>query len=47
MKIKIGTSCSLFLYRDGVINEKFENDYVTSWDVFVFKQGVLDAIAGL
>lgn len=33
--------------RDGVINEKLENDYVKSWDEFHFKDGALQAIAGL
>jgi histidinol-phosphate phosphatase family protein len=40
-------SWSLFLDRDGVINEKLENEYVKNWDEFKFKDGVLQAIAGL
>ena len=47
MKIKFDNTWSLFLDRDGVINEKLENDYVKSWDEFVFKHGALEAIAGL
>jgi histidinol-phosphate phosphatase family protein len=43
----IDNSWSLFLDRDGVINEKLENDYVKNWDEFKFKGGVLQAIAGL
>jgi D-glycero-D-manno-heptose 1,7-bisphosphate phosphatase len=39
-------SWSLFLDRDGVINEKLENDYVKSWGDFRFKDGALQAIAG-
>ena len=47
MKFKFDNTWSLFLDRDGVINEKLENDYVKSWDEFVFKHGALEAIAGL
>ena len=43
----IDNSWSLFLDRDGVINEKLENDYVKNWGEFKFKGGVLQAIAGL
>ena len=35
---------SLFLDRDGVINEKLEGDYVKNWDEFTFKMGSLEAI---
>jgi histidinol-phosphate phosphatase family protein len=45
--INIDNSWSLFLDRDGVINEKIENDYVKNWDEFKFKDGVLQAVAGL
>jgi len=38
---------TLFLDRDGVINEKLENDYIKSWDEFKFKDEVLQSIAGL
>jgi len=43
----IDNSWTLFLDRDGVINEKLENDYVKNWDEFKFKEGALQAIAGL
>jgi D-glycero-D-manno-heptose 1,7-bisphosphate phosphatase len=46
-KLQIDKSWSLFLGRDGVINEKLENDYVKNWDEFKFKDGALEAIAGL
>jgi len=46
-KLTIDNSWTLFLDRDGVINEKLENDYVKNWDEFKFKDGVLQAIAGL
>ncbi len=45
--MNIDNAWSIFLDRDGVINEKLENDYVKSWDEFVFKHGALEAIAGL
>jgi histidinol-phosphate phosphatase family protein len=35
------------LDRDGVINEKLENEYVKSWDGFSFKEGTLEALAEL
>ena len=38
---------TLFLDRDGVINEKLENDYVKDWSEFRFKTGALQAITGL
>jgi D-glycero-D-manno-heptose 1,7-bisphosphate phosphatase len=46
-KLQIDKSWSLFLDRDGVINEKLENDYVKNWDEFKFKDGPLEAIASL
>jgi histidinol-phosphate phosphatase family protein len=46
-KLQIDKSWSLFLDRDGVINEKLKNDYVKNWDEFKFKDGALEAIAGL
>ena len=46
-KLIIDSSWTLFLDRDGVINEKLENDYVKNWDEFKFKEGALQAIAGL
>lgn len=38
---------SLFLDRDGVINEKLEGNYVKNWNEFIFITGSLEAIAGL
>ena len=35
---------AVFLDRDGVINQKLENDYVKSWDEFCFLPGVFEAI---
>jgi histidinol-phosphate phosphatase family protein len=35
-KIKIDSSWTLFLDRDGVINKKIENGYVLSWEEFEF-----------
>ena len=35
---------TLFLDRDGVINDRLLDDYVKSWDEFVFSEGVLDAL---
>ena len=45
--LNIDNAWSIFLDRDGVINEKLENDYVKSWGEFIFKHGTLEAIAGL
>lgn len=38
---------TLFLDRDGVINEKLEGDYVRNLDSFTWKEGALDALAKL
>ena len=43
----IDKSWTLFLDRDGVINEKRDNDYVKNWDEFKFKDGALQTFAGL
>lgn len=37
-------SWNLFLDRDGVINEKIDNDYVRTWEDFKFVDGSLEAI---
>ncbi len=42
---KINTDWSLFLDRDGVINERLPDDYVKSWEEFRFLPGVLDALS--
>lgn len=44
---KIDKSWTLFLDRDGVINLHYPNDYVKSWQEFIFLEGVLDAIRDL
>lgn len=38
---------TLFLDRDGVINEEIPGTYVTSWEEFRFLEGSLEAIADL
>jgi D-glycero-D-manno-heptose 1,7-bisphosphate phosphatase len=43
----IDSSWSLFLDRDGVINERPTNDYVLKWDKFHFRSGVLSSFAAL
>jgi histidinol-phosphate phosphatase family protein len=35
---------TLFLDRDGVINRRIKDGYVTDWDGFVFLSGAVDAI---
>ena len=40
-------SWTIFLDRDGVINEKIDNDYVRSWKEFSFTKNATDAISGL
>jgi histidinol-phosphate phosphatase family protein len=45
--IKIDKSWTLFLDRDGVINEKKDNDYVKNWSEFTFLPGSLEAISNL
>ncbi|GAB1405159.1 D-glycero-alpha-D-manno-heptose-1,7-bisphosphate 7-phosphatase [Lentimicrobium sp.] len=42
--LNIDNSWSLFLDRDGVINEKLPGDYVRSMSQFVFAPGVLQAL---
>ena len=41
---KISSDWSLFLDRDGVINERKPDDYIKNWDEFRFLPGVLDAL---
>lgn len=45
--LKIDTSWTLFLDRDGVINKKLENDYVKHWIEFEFLEHSLDALKQL
>ena len=47
LKWKIDDSWALFLDRDGVINERLENDYVKSPEEFQFISGSDHAIASL
>lgn len=39
----IDKTWTLFLDRDGVINHEKHNDYIHTWEEFVFYEGVLDA----
>ena len=39
----IDNSWTLFLDRDGLINEEKLNEYVLNWDQFIFSKGVLEA----
>ncbi|MDE3213549.1 MAG: HAD-IIIA family hydrolase, partial [Bacteroidota bacterium] len=41
---QIDASWSLFLDRDGVINEEKHQDYVQTWEEFRFYEGVKDAL---
>ncbi len=41
------SSWTLFLDRDGVINVESVGSYITSWDEFVFHDGVTDAMRSL
>ena len=45
MNLEIDKSWTLFLDRDGVINQKRENDYVKNWSEFSFLNGSLEAIS--
>ncbi len=40
----ISKQWSLFLDRDGVINERLVDDYVKQWEDFAFTPGTLDAL---
>ena len=44
-KFGFNKSWTLFLDRDGVINKKIKNDYVKSWDQFLFIDGAVESIA--
>ena len=44
---KIDPSWSLFLDRDGVINDRIPGDYVKIWDEFRFLPGVLESLSVL
>lgn len=47
MKKRKRELAALFLDRDGVINQKRHNDYVKTWDQFIFLPKVLQALKGL
>ena len=42
--LSIDQSWTLFLDRDGVINEKIDNNYVCNWKQFQFRDGALEMI---
>ncbi len=42
---KFNAEWTLFLDRDGVINERIPNEYVKTWEEFKFMPGVLDALS--
>jgi D-glycero-D-manno-heptose 1,7-bisphosphate phosphatase len=44
---KIDHRWTLFLDRDGVLNERIVDDYVRKWEDWVWNPGVLEAIAHL
>jgi D-glycero-D-manno-heptose 1,7-bisphosphate phosphatase len=46
MNFFIDKNWTLFLDRDGVINRKIDNGYVTRWSDFIFLDGSLEAISG-
>lgn len=45
--LPIDRTWSLFLDRDGVINEEIVGSYITTWDEFKFCDGALDALKSL
>lgn len=46
-KLKVNNNWTLFLDRDGVINTHLPDDYVKTWDEFIFNDGVLESIKQL
>lgn len=44
MNLKIDNTWSLFLDRDGVLNERLADDYVKTWEQFHFLAGVPEAL---
>ncbi|NNF02358.1 MAG: HAD-IIIA family hydrolase [Bacteroidia bacterium] len=44
-ELQVDKEWSLFLDRDGTINKKIDDGYVTKWEEFEFLPGVLDALA--
>lgn len=47
LHLDLGMAKYLFLDRDGVINKRIVDGYVTKWEEFEFLPGVTDAIARL
>lgn len=45
--LNIDRGWTLFLDRDGVINEKLDNDYVKRWEEFRFLEGSIESITAL
>lgn len=45
--ISVDSNWTLFLDRDGVINERLPGDYVSDWEQFQFYPGNLEALAFL
>jgi len=45
--LKIDKSWTLFLDRDGVINNKLEDDYVKKWEEFSFTNNAVESISKL
>ena len=45
--LKIDKNWSLFLDRDGVINQRIADDYIRSWEQFQFKSGTREALKEL
>jgi histidinol-phosphate phosphatase family protein len=44
---QVDKTWTLFLDRDGVINDEKLNEYVLHWDYFIFSKGVLDVFKRL
>lgn len=44
---RVNSDWTLFLDRDGVINERITGGYVTKWSEFRFLPGVKEALAGI
>jgi histidinol-phosphate phosphatase family protein len=44
---QIDQTWTLFLDRDGVINQDVVGDYIKEWESFIFKEGTLEAMAML
>ncbi len=47
LQAQVDKGWSLFLDRDGVINEEIVGSYITTWDEFQFHEGALPALKAL